>query len=357
MSTVEDTTETTTETSTAATAASTTTATAAASPVSPAAEGYIAAVAAALLRAGVAEPERQELLDDLVGHLAELEAEDGETLEAELGPPTTYAAELLASAGIDVSPPPTGVAGRVEQLWRSGVMAVRSRVDRSRIRAVRSFLGELRVGWWLVRGWAAVALLATWGAADRQVFPLPDPFNNGFLSFLTLTGAVVASVRIGRRYPGWLNRAATAVGVLGVAIALVDGGPRIEYRYDHTSYPSGVLLAPNGNVVDNIWPYDAEGRPLENVYLFDQNGEPISLGEIGSGGLVIPGLFPQPRTMWDYNERTGAQREVPAPRPDVSIPRLPGSAPTTTTVPAETTTTTTAPPADPAATTTTVLVG
>lgn len=316
----------------------------------PKTDAYVAAVADALIGAGVPDTERQELLDDLVGHLAELEAEDDESLAAQLGSPDAYATELLTSAGIEVEdagPPPS------EPWWRQVAAAGRSHLQGPRAAALRAFLPELRPGWWVLRGWAIVAMLTAWVPDHHRVFPVPDLLGNGFLSFLALVGAVVASVRLGRRR-GWLDKAATGFGVLGVVVAIAVGSPRVEYRSDaNDQYPyGGLLTAPNGNVIENIWPFDAEGRPLENVFLFDQYGEPISLGEVGAGGLVIPGLFPQPGTAWEYDEQTGAEREVPATPPDVSIPRLSGSAPTTTstTLPAETTTT--VPPADPGATTT-----
>ena len=58
---------------------------------------YVAAVRAAL--AGLPEATRDELLEDLPEHLAEVAADDVGSLVDRLGPPSVYAAELLAGAG------------------------------------------------------------------------------------------------------------------------------------------------------------------------------------------------------------------------------------------------------------------
>lgn len=297
--------------------------------ITPAAEAYVVAVAAAL--AGVPEAERQDLLDDLADHLAELAAEDGEPLAVRLGAPEAYAAELVASAGIDVGPPGPTV---VVPLWQRGVESVGRHLSSERADAVRAFLPELRPGWWVLRGWCAMAILAVMATPDeREVFPLPEVFGNPVLSIVALGAACTASVRLGRRR-GWANAVATALGVLGLVVAVVAGGDRTEYVYETgDGYGYGFLTAPDGRVIDNIWPYDGAGNPLDGVLLFDQEGVPIDLGgDPGSSQVPVAGLFPKQQSTYEYDPVTGLERAVPVAPPTVSIPQLPsGTASDTTT--------------------------
>jgi hypothetical protein len=299
-------------------------------------ERYLAAVASAL--AGVPEPERQELLDDLAEHLAELAAEDGDALEVRLGPPEVYAAELVASAGLVTEPLPPDVPVSLARQW---IDAGARRWHGERAAAIRGFLPELAPGWWLARAWCVVALLAIVNTPDqRRIFPLPEVVGNPLVSFVVLGAACVASVRIGRA-GGWRDRVVTVVGVIGLLVAVVNGGDRTVYvtesGYEDGWGGYGSLVAPDGRVIQNIWPYDGDGQPIE-VFLFDQDGRPIDVGgEVAEGTLGVPGLFPQPRTTWEYDPVTDTDREVPMSPPVVSIPQLPpaSSTETTTTAPAE----------------------
>jgi hypothetical protein len=299
---------------------------------------YLAAVAEAL--AGLREAERQELLDDLAEHLAEL-ASDEDAAER-LGTPAAYAAEFVASAGIEVPAPapsrPPTLTGRLatagDRFRRSPVTA-----------AVHAFLPELRPGWWVLRAWAGLAILAAVASDDRSIFPIPDPVGNGFVALVALAAAVVGSVHVGRHGGGGGDRVLTALGMVGVAIALTQGGNHVEYVYDGGfGHDDGSLVGPQGQYIQNIWPYDGEGNPLEGVLLFDQDGNPISVGDQGAtSGVVIPGLFPQAQTTYEYDPVTGAERQAPATAPVVQVPQLPGTSTTSTST---TTTSTTAPPVD-----------
>src|SRR5688500_59282 len=79
---------------------------------------YVAAVRAAL--ADLPPHERDELLEDLPEHLAEVVAEDDGSLRDRLGPPESYAAELRASAGLN--PGPAGAGGGARLTARAGVV-------------------------------------------------------------------------------------------------------------------------------------------------------------------------------------------------------------------------------------------
>ncbi|WP_433793465.1 HAAS signaling domain-containing protein [Actinoplanes sp. CA-252034] len=67
---------------------------------------YVEGVREAL--AGLPAATRDELLEDLPEHLAEVLAEGGGSLYERLGPPAAYAAELSATAGFTASTPPRG---------------------------------------------------------------------------------------------------------------------------------------------------------------------------------------------------------------------------------------------------------
>jgi hypothetical protein len=323
------------------------------SATAAATDAYLAAVAAAL--AGVPDPERQDLLDDLADHLAELAAEDGPDLTERLGPPERYAAELVASAGITVPEPvtvldrpPAGVRARqaITTTWHGPTA-----------RAVRDFLPELRPGWWVLRAWAALALLSVAVGGD-DVFPVPLVVANPFVSLVALGAAVVASVRLGR-LGRWPDRLLTWVGAVGVLVALAGGSGSSTVVYDDggTSGPYGVLVSPEGRVITNIWPFDADGNLVDGVFLYDQDGLPIDVGDVGFAGIsnpsAIPGLFPQEQHTDGWDDRTGAPRRVPVTAPVVSVPRLPNASTSTTPSTTSTTTATTATtvPGDPTATT------
>ena len=300
-----------------------------------AADPYLAAVATAL--AGVPEAERHELLDDLADHLAELAADEDGDLAERLGAPEAYAAEFVASAGIEV--PPAGPPPAPSLGGRAAALTERLRGSPA-VAAVQAFLPELRPGWWVLRAWAGLAILAVVAGDERSVFPIPDPVGNGFVAVLALAAAVAGSVHVGRR-GGLGDHVLTAVGLVGVAVALTAGPPRTEYVYDSYGQPFGVLTGPDGQYIQNIWPYDGEGNPIDGVFLFDQDGNPITVGDQPAGGVVVPGLFPQPQVTSSNDPATGAERQVPATAPVVQIPRLPD---TTTTTSTSTTSTVPAPP-------------
>lgn len=301
-------------------------------------EPYLAAVAAAL--AGVPDAERQELLDDLAEHLAELADEDGAPLAERLGAPEAYAADLVASAGIEVTSPaePDGPAPLLDRLRASIEGARRSPTGT----AVLDFLPELRPGWWVLRAWGGLALLA--GMSSNEVFPIPDPFGNDLLAIALLVGAAVGSVHLGRR-DGVPSRVLTVLGVLGLLVAVANQ-PRPEYVSDGGGTPvyGGDLTGPDGQYIGNIWAFDGNGDLIDGVYLFDQEGNPIRVADQPTSGPVVPGLFPQPQIAYEYDPVTGEERQVPVAPPVVAIPQLPAAtSSTSTTAPAETTTTVPAP--------------
>ena len=140
--------------------------------------------------------ERQDVLEDLEAHLAEVAAESDEPLASRLGEPEAYAAELRASAGY--GPARTAVErasllSRVDRRWHA-------LGDHRWVRPVLDFLPELRPGWWVVRGAGAVVAWAILvGHGNRGDLPIPSTFGGRLPTLLLMIAAAVLSVRLGRR--------------------------------------------------------------------------------------------------------------------------------------------------------------
>jgi hypothetical protein len=86
-------------------------------------------------------------------------------------PPARFAAELVASAGLEG---PTA-GGRVDRRARWQARGRRAR-DHGWTRAVAAYLPELRPAWWVLRAYLIVlglAALISDGAEDLSAFPAP----------------------------------------------------------------------------------------------------------------------------------------------------------------------------------------
>jgi hypothetical protein len=284
-------------------------------------DAYIAAVRSLLseLPAG----EREELLEDLAAHLAELAAEPGLSLGDRLGPPSAYAAEFVASAGLtaragpatDAEPPTPTPPG--------------------------AWLSDFRPTWWVLRPFlvaAAVVLIV-----DRKIDAgLPR------LLFVVLGGVVAAgaaawSTRLGRA-GGRLNLAWTGVGALAVAAVAVGlsagtvdrvvfAGPKMA------AVKLGIACRAEQGQILRIGP---DGR--RTVIVTPDGGVKELPGpDVGPGAEPFPGKFVAPGF-------------CTAPTVDGQAPSKPGmtpepqNSPTPTTTAAPTTTvapTTTLPPPGP----------
>ncbi len=291
-------------------------------------DDYLAAVRGALGPAQAAE--HAELLDELAEHLAEAAGDgDGESIESRLGTPEAYAADFLSSAGIEPEPEADDDGlGALSGTWRW----VRERVAAARA----STPPELRPAWWVIRGWALVAFLTGLTADNRDMFPFPQLFTNDALSIAAVVGAVVMSVRIGR-WGGWVHPLVTVVGVLGLAMGIGQGNVDQSYTGGGVVPEQGLYV--DGRYVQNIWPFDLEGRALDGVLLFDQDGQPIDVDTPPDVGQP-QGAYPRRITTYEYDPVTGQEREVVLDPPFTSIPVLGAT-------PDEASTTTTAPPPAP----------
>ncbi|MFJ1763519.1 DUF1700 domain-containing protein [Amycolatopsis sp. NPDC088138] len=218
------------------------------------------------------------------------------------------------------------------------------------------YLGSLKPAWWVL---CALALL-TFGVLlmlrRREAVLL--------LPFLLVAGvaAVWAGPRVGAdRRLLWVAVPVSAfviggaLGGFGAAVDLVSN--RSSYQSASSYYPSSSdqygtdQLTYGGQSIDNVYAFDAEGKPLTEVYLYDEEGRPITLTRYGcerSSGtkekIGSDNRFPRPRIQQGvtddqgnfdgYNGYRSACREDPnvpfsAAIPKVTAPPSP-SAPSST---------------------------
>lgn len=307
---------------------------------------YLAAIEHAL--ADLAPADRDELLDDLEDHLNEVLAEGEGPLEQRLGPPTQYAAELRASAGLDPAERSSANllhravdAISANELWRR---TAEHRVARATI----EFLPQLRPAWWIVRAWLAVeftAAFARWwrGYGDERTFALLPRFSgNHYLAILLLVVAIPISIQLGRRPRHGIRRVLVIAGNVLAAVMVVPTfaslGTQTYYAYApaaQSAFPAG--LVDNGRPISNIYPYDEQGRPLENVRLYDDAGQPLVVGdmskEMGGGTVVYGAVDGAPVPAATAYPLDGASPSNEFPQPATTIVYGPDGAPTTASVP------------------------
>ncbi|MEV6523564.1 hypothetical protein AB0M43_16565 [Longispora sp. NPDC051575] len=294
-------------------------------------EAYLAGVRTAL--SDLPPEVRDDLMEDLPAHLADIEAEHSGTLTERLGTPAEYAAELRAAAGLD----PAGNGPHATALdWRR-FAAFLSRVD---VRLgtlvgyprIMDLLLALRPAWWIFRGWviASFLMLVFTGGGTGLL-----PFGNGqpLLGLLVLLGSVAFSVWLGRRtrktrgWPRWLLLAAAfPIALAGLVIVAESADRNAPYNsYDRWGH------------VQDIVAYDAEGKPLKDIRIYDQNGDPIQMGNpfrcLQSSSVVYRNNMDW-ADRWVYplcpQEIQGPgpiRRSADAPRPSTSPSGAPSAAP------------------------------
>jgi len=294
---------------------------------------YLTRVAARLQ--GLGASEREELLEDLREHLAEVEAEAEGDLEALLGPPDRYADELLASAGLER----TGRRRRLRPWLRAVAERDLARLEplRHHPEVVASIAGlrQARPAWWVFRGWATVVMsVAIWGVGSQGV-PRVVPHVGGSraLGLLAITTGALASVWLGRRTDQrWAHRLSVAANVLMALLLLLTASSLSTAASRLASaemmvanwtgyaswWPPGSLGTADGQIITNLYPFDADGRPLERVRLYDQDGRPvqIAIDETGDGLPVITSF-----------EIDAAGQPVPNAFPQRQVPRFAGDRP------------------------------
>ncbi|WP_410574826.1 DUF1700 domain-containing protein [Amycolatopsis sp. cmx-4-61] len=216
------------------------------------------------------------------------------------------------------------------------------------------YLGSLKPAWWVLCAVTLVCFGLVLMLRQRSAVVL--------LPFLLL--AAVAAVWAGPRLRAdrrllWVAVPVSAfviggaLGGFGAAIDLFARGtspaPRTYYPSSADNYGNDQLTY-GGREVDNVYAFDADGKPLTEVYLYDEEGRPITVTRYGceraSGSRQKIGQdnrFPRPKieegvtddqgNFNGYNGYRGACREITqvpfgAAIPKVTVP------PTATTPPA-----------------------
>lgn len=284
---------------------------------------YLSAVRSHL--AGLAEEDRAELLEDLEAHLDEVAAEAGTTLTERLGDPAAFAAELLASAGLADAPTNSEAPRRRWRPLREVVAelpVVRAAAESASGRQVLAFLPELRPGWWVLRGYLAVMILGAVDGGAQNSFPLPGLAGSTFVGSIALGAAIAASVWWGRRSdqsPRWRrltvagNLAMVLLALPALSVAGDQGGDRI-----YSGYEPGHLSGTGGQIITDIFPYDAAGQLLRGVSLVDQQGRPV-ITRGYDDTQRFPLEPPPPESMAPVTTI-----QAPAPPSDPVVPAPPG---------------------------------
>jgi hypothetical protein len=222
------------------------------------------------------DPEaREHLLSDTEASLLEAsEADLRVPLEVRLGPPERFARELRAAAGLPEELP---------RRERPGLMA--RIAAHPRVVAGRGIAAELAPVWWVVRGFAALTLLAQLVGDDwSDRYPIFTSVLGGPLGWILLVGAIWSSVALGRRErsaprrwsrPLNLLLALVTFWMLANMITKAGASPMPAVVYVGTGTQKGVVF--DGWTVNDIYPYDRRGRLLQDVRLYDQHGRPIDI--------------------------------------------------------------------------------
>lgn len=266
--------------------------------IAPEVQEFLHAVRAQL--ADLDPEEQRDITEGLEADLSDLVAERG---RGALGDPVAYARELRAAAGLE----PASGAPRRRMRVSDGI---RSFLDDAHRRwdglvehlpgDAQGLLDTLRPVWWVLRGWVAVQMVASWlGDWSLTVVPGGD---------LAGVGAVLLGVALsvqlgrGRLWPadGWRRIPALRLLLVGLNCFAVAMIPVVLNGLEHgrtDRYSQGFQTGYNaasrdaelnsgtdkagvyadGKWVSNIYPYDAKGRPLVGVQLFNQIGQPINL--------------------------------------------------------------------------------
>jgi hypothetical protein len=327
-------------------------------PAARQAQDYLAAVEHEL--ADLPAEDRSALLEDLGLHLEALAAEQDERdIAVRLGAPSAYAADLRSAAGLPARAELTPAGNWRERL--DGALATPlARRAGTAARGVLRLLGDLRPAWWVLRGYLLVAVPCLLHEDRVRDVPVPAPLGSHLLGGVLVVVAVTGSVLLGRRS---LPRAARALVVAcGVVLVLVSAvvaqgewsdvverGPGIAAPLPEVPSETYPLLSRSGPVTD-VFPFAADGTPLEGVLLYDQDGRPLKVGfqqwwadqcarvleqPEAADGVAVPNSYPQAYVLdpagVDLSRsiaRSADSCEAELSRPDVPLPTF--AAPTST---------------------------
>lgn len=245
------------------------------------------------------EPEE---LDDLTSgmhaDLAELLAERGGQLEAILGSPARYAAELRSAAGLPESPSRRVRVLEVAELRRTATEVLgRLRVRWPWLGPTWAFIVTLRPAWWVLRG-LLLAFVGRWLVGDDRRGLMP---SRAF-EWVAAAALVVASVwwarNSGRSRPAvLLTLAVNAVSVVALLGVLSTATATEYYESVAAPIPSGLFL--DGSEVRNIYAYDADGKRLTDIRLFDDQGHPLAPYAVDASGTELAARTDRFGTAWN----------------------------------------------------------
>jgi hypothetical protein len=215
----------------------------------------------------------------------------------------------------------------------------------------------------VLRGYLLVLVPCALGSDYAEDLPVPAPLHSHLLGVVLVLAAVTGSVVLGRRrLPRALGVVVAAAGVLLVLVSIaVANDVRDDLRArvvaaSWTPAPATAgetypLMSRYGPVTD-VFPYAADGTPLEGVLLYDQDGRPLKVGlqqwwadlcarvveqPEAADGVAVPNLFPQSYVLDPAG--VDISRSIPRPpdsctadlpRPDVPLPTFPAATPAPT---------------------------
>jgi uncharacterized membrane protein len=198
---------------------------------------YVVEVRAAL--ADLPPRAREELLEDLPAHLAEVAAEGDGPLRSRLGPPARYAAELRATVEI-------GPSGRsATAAWLATAATARVQLRAADVRLGKAigyakasdYLRLLVPAWWLLRGYLVAMAVAY--ALDIETMGLLPRVGGGMpTAYLMLAAFMVGSIWLGRhhaRLRKWARYALAVTSVYLVVLAVV-GFTNVDHDIAHPTY-------------------------------------------------------------------------------------------------------------------------
>jgi uncharacterized membrane protein len=201
-----------------------------------------------------------------------------------------------------------------EVVWlRTTLSRVREQEDGGK--ALR-YLGSLKPAWWVLCALALLAFGLLLMMRHRDAVLL--------LPFLLVAGAAIVwagpRVRADRR----LLWVAVPVSAFVIGGSLGGFGAAAGLISNRTSYPStssyssssdqygNDQLTYGGQSIDNVYAFDAEGKPLTEIYLYDEEGRPLSLTRYGcerSSGtrekIGEDNRFPRPRIQQGVRDDQG----------------------------------------------------
>jgi hypothetical protein len=244
---------------------------------------YVFAVRAAL--GDLPESLRDELLEDLPEHLAEVLADGEGSLTDRLGSPEAYAADLRTTAGfVGGFPDPPGRTDQFRELRDLALTRLRTADVRLGplfgAAKASDFLILLRPAWWVLRGYlAAMVLAALLDDSGQPLGLLPRIGGSEAVALLLLAAGVLGSIWLGRRSLRLARGPQIALYAGSVVLVLVALGGFLsaDSSARGSAYQDVGYENPYGHVED-LFIYDDQGRLIPNARIFDQNGEPLRIG-------------------------------------------------------------------------------